>query len=253
MQRRDAVRGGAILVVLLAGVACAQGSGRSNIPWTLDSGETIGNGANVFRAQVGYPGIWLDFIHGIDPTFDIGARFSFNYSFQGTLGFGCDVAGFGCGSSFYGGGVGLDFQLLLRKTIAEISGRYKLAFTFDPGFMLYFPSEPVFQTTTVAGIMFPIGAQIGFPVAPKVVINVSFELPMYITFSNEFANSLQGGAFFLPIMFGGGVEWLAMPNLDVTFKLALGPTIATGTVGTGGTAGGVAFTLTTMAGVGYRF
>jgi hypothetical protein len=250
MHKRSAVRVGAVLVLLLAGVASAQ---KSNVPWTLDSGETVGNGANVFRAQVGYPGIWLDFIHGIDPTFDLGARFSFNYSFQGTLGFGCNVDGFGCGSSFYGGGIGLDFQLLLRKTIAELSGRYKLALTFNPGFMLYFPSEPVFQTTTVAGIMFPIGAQIGFPVSPQVVINASFELPMYVTFGNEFSNSASGGAFFIPIMFGGGVEWLAMHNLDVTFKLAMGPTIATGTVGTAGTSGGVAFTLTTMAGIGYRF
>jgi hypothetical protein len=251
MQRRDAVRGSAILVVLLAGVASAQG--KPNVPWTLDSGETIGNGANVFRAQVGYPGIWLDFIHGIDPTFDLGARFAFNYSFEGTLGFGCNFGGIGCGASFYSGGIGLNFQVLLRKTIAEIAGRYKLALTFNPGFMLYFPSEPVFQTTTVAGIMFPIGAQIGFPVSPKVVINASFELPMFVTFGNEYSNSASGGAFFIPIMFGGGVEWLAMPNLDVTFKLAMGPTISTGTVGDAGTSGGVAFTLITVAGIGYRF
>jgi hypothetical protein len=246
MHRRNAMRGAAVLILLVAGVAGAQH--QTGHQWTLDSGETVGAGDNVFRAQVGYPGIWLDLIHGLDPTFDIGGRFAFNYSFQGTLGFGCSVDGFGCGNSFYAGGVGLNFQLLLRKTIGEIAGRYKVALTFDPGFMLYFPSYPIVQTTTVAGILLPIGAQIGFPVSPKVVINGSFELPMYVTFGGEISGT--GGSFFIPIMFGGGVEWLAMPNLDVTFKLALGPTIATA----GNAAGSsVAFTLTTMAGIGYRF
>jgi len=249
MHKRNAMRGAAVLVLLVAGMVRAQGR-QTGHEWTLDSGETVGAGANVFRAQVGYPGIWLDLIHGLDPTFDIGGRLAFNYSFQGTLGFSCSVGGFGCGNSFYSGGVGLNFQLLLRKTLGEIAGRYKVALTFDPGFMLYFPSYPILQTTTVAGLMIPIGAQIGFPVSPKVVINASFELPMYVTFGSEFSGG--GGSFFIPIMFGGGVEWLAMHNLDVTFKLAMGPTIATANTSLSG-GGAVAFTLTTMAGIGYRF
>ena len=59
---------------------------------------------------------------------------------------------------------------------------------------------------------------------------------MYVTFSP--------GNFFIPLMFGGGVEYLLQPNLDLTFKLALGPTIAT--------SGGSSFTLQTLLGLAYK-
>ena len=185
--------------------------------WTVDSAQTVGDGSNVLRGQVGWPGLWLDFIHGAGPDFDVGGRFGLNWGgYPGiTLG---------------GSGVGLTFQLLLRKQLFEI-GSFKVALTFDPGFLLEFPSG-----TTIAGIMFPIGAQIGFPVADKVVINGSFEIPMFVTFSP--------GNFFIPLMFGGGVEYLLQPNLDLTFKLALGPTIAT--------SGGSSFTLQGLVGVAYK-
>lgn len=184
--------------------------------WTVDSGQTVGDGANVLRGQVGWPGLWLDFIHGVSSDFDVGGRFGLNWGYYPGL--------------TQGSSVGLTFQLLLRKQMFEIAG-FKVALTFDPGFLLEFPTG-----TTIAGIMFPIGAQIGFPVGDKVVINGSFEIPMYVTFSP--------GNFFIPLMFGGGVEYLLQRNLDLTFKLALGPTIAT--------AGGSSFTLQALFGVAYK-
>lgn len=250
MHKGTAVRGVAVAVLLLAGAARAQG--HPGPAWTVDSGETVGNGMNVFRAQAGYPGIWLDFIHGINPNWDIGGRFGFNYSFQGALGFGESsglCGGFVSCPSYLGSGIGLDFQALIRATIGEIA-HYKVALTFDPGLMLYFPSSSLVNTAAIAGIMFPFGAQIGFPVNPKLVFNASFELPLFATFSNGVSNSNGGGAFFLPILFGGGVEYLLQSDLSLTFKLALGVTISTNSPATISSA---AFTLQTMAGVAYRF
>jgi hypothetical protein len=219
MDMRTAIRGSVVLAMLVAGVASAQTQPTVTSPagqWTVESGQTVGEGSNVLRGQVGWPGIWFDFIHGVDPTFDIGGRFGFNYGFQGLTN----------GSN----GVGLIFQALLRKQITDLGG-FKLALTFDPGFLLYFPSGG-----TIAGITFPIAAQMGFPVADKVVINASFGIPMYVIFSP--------GNFYIPILFGGGVEYLLQPNLALTFDLKIGPTIAT--------AGGSAFTLYTMLGVAYK-
>jgi hypothetical protein len=219
MDSRTAIRGEVVVMLLVAGVASAQGQATVTNPagqWTVESGQTVGEGSNVIRGQVGWPGIWADFIHGVDSTFDFGGRFGFNYGFQGLTN----------GSN----GVGLTFQALLRKQITEIGG-FKLALTFDPGFLLYFPSGG-----TEAGITFPIGAQMGFPVAEKVVINASFSLPMFVIFSP--------GNFFIPILFGGGVEYLLQPDLALTFDLKLGPTIAT--------SGGSAFTLYAMFGVAYK-
>ena len=89
-------------------------------------------------------------------------------------------------------------------------------------------------------------AQIGFPVNNKLVFNASFELPMFITFSDGLSNDGRGGAFYLPLLFGGGVEYLLQPNLSLTFKLALGVTISTNSPNEISSA---AFTLETMAGI----
>jgi hypothetical protein len=222
MHRRSAFGGVVAVVVLMAGLASAQGQPAAPAAtaaggqWTVDSGQTVGDGANVLRGQVGYPGIWLDFIHGLDPTFDIGGRFGFNYGFQGSLAAGS-------------GAVGLTFQALFRKQFAEIGG-FKMAATFNPGFLVYFPS-----VSTITGITFPIGVQMGFPVADKVVVNASFEIPMYVTFGTY-------GYFYVPLLFGGGVEYMLQPDLALTFKLAMGPTISSST----------SFTLETMIGVAYK-
>jgi hypothetical protein len=241
MHQRTKVRAAVLLLSLGASLAQAQTSttaaaspagGGSAPSWTVASGETVGAGNDVVRGQVGWPGLWGDFIHGIDPTFDIGGRFSLNWG------------GFE-GATYGGQGFGLAAQLLLRKQFFDISG-YKVAFTFDPGFILQFPSG----ISTQFGIAFPIGAQIGFPVNDKLVFNATFALPMYVLFGSY-------GAFYIPILFGGGVEYQFQPNLAVTFSLALGPTIGTGSSTTvnGVTfsyGGGTVFTVQTMVGIAYK-
>jgi hypothetical protein len=78
---------------------------------------------------------------------------------------------------------------------------------------------------------------VGFPINDQVILNGSFALPMWVTFGTF-------GTFYIPIMFGGGVEYKIQSNLALTFKLAMGPTIAT--------AGGTSFTLTALFGVAWR-
>lgn len=191
--------------------------------WTVESAKTVGAGHTVFWGQAGFPGIWLELVHGLDPTLEIGGKFAFNYSFEGIV-----------DSST----LGLDFQFLLRKAFFD-NGKVRIAGRFDPGLMLYFPSR-----TTVVGLTFPIGVEFGFPVSSVVSINASFALPMYVTFANG------GTGFVLPLLFGGGVEYLIERNLALTFKLAMGPSI----VVTSGYVGGSApFTLNALFGVAYRF
>jgi hypothetical protein len=229
MRKQTAVRAALLVVSLGAALAQAQTSppppASSSVPaapaWTVDSGQTIGDGNSVVRGQIGWPGIFADYIHGLSSTFDIGGRFGFDWG--------------GYGGGFQSGfGVGLDFQLLLRIQAFDIGG-YKGAFTFNPGFILSFPSGGA-----QAGITFPIGAQIGFPINDKFVVNASLELPFFVTFGNG-----SGGAFFIPILLGGGVEYQFQPNLAFTGKLALGPSIGTNGFGT-------VFDLQFLAGVAYK-
>lgn len=227
MRKQTAVRAALLVVSLGAALAQAQTAppppSTSSVPgapaWTVDSGQTIGDGNSVLRGQIGWPGIYGDYIHGLSSTFDIGGRFGF------------DWGGYG-GATYAGAGVGLDFQLLLRIQAFDIGG-YKGAFTFNPGFILRFPTGG-----SQAGITFPIGAQIGFPINDKFVVNASLELPFFVTFGT-------GSAFFIPILLGGGVEYQLQPNLAFTGKLALGPSIGTGGAGT-------VFDLQVLAGVAYK-
>jgi hypothetical protein len=54
-------------------------------------------------------------------------------------------------------------------------------------------------------------------------------------------------AFYIPLLFGGGVEYLIQPNLAITGKLKVGPTFGTGD------ASGSAFTLYALVGAAYKF
>ena len=184
----------------------------------MDSGETVGAGQNVVRGQVGFPGLWGDFIHGLDSTTEIGGRLKLNYAIEGIT----------SGTHFE-----MVAQFLARKQLVD-TGKMKFALRFDPGLLFYSAGSTVF------GITFPVEGQIGFPIDSKLTINGSFALPMYVTFGTF-------GAFYLPIMFGGGVEYMLQSNLALTAKLAMGPTIV---FAGGGSASN--FTLTALFGVAYR-
>jgi hypothetical protein len=211
--------GAATVAMLVAGPAMAAGEPS----WTVESGATVGAGQTVFWGQAGFPGLWAELIHGLDPTLEIGGKFAFNYAFEGIV-----------NSS----ALGLDFQFLLRKSFFD-NGKIRIAGRFDPGLQLYFPAS-----TTVVGITFPIGVEFGFPVSPVVSVNASFGLPMYVVFANG------GAGFVLPLIFGGGAEYLMERNLALTFKLGLGPSIL---IGNSYVNGAAAFTLYVLFGAAYKF
>lgn len=232
MRNNSVVRGAVLCVALVAGVAGAQTqpTDAATPRWAVDSGWTVGDGANVVRAQVAWPGLWLDFVHGLGSDFDIGGRLALDWGgVAGEVNY-CASAGVfsACGSPVFS----IDFQLLLRKQIAQI-GAFPIALTFNPGFIVY-------TQGSTTGINFPVGAQMGIPFNDKLVFNASFELAMYATFGT-------GGHMVFPLLFGGGVEYAVMPNLLITFKLAMGPSIPT----LSGLS--TSFALEALAGVAYKF
>ncbi|HTS80168.1 MAG TPA: hypothetical protein VMH40_06185 [Myxococcaceae bacterium] len=213
----NAVGWTAVFALCLGGMAHAQ---TSSDHWTVDSAQTVGSGANVVRGQVGFPGLWGDIVHGIDPTTEIGGRLQINYGIEGLT----DSTNFEMG-----------LQFLARKQFVD-TGKFKFAATFNPGFLFW-----TGYSTTTFGITFPIEAQFGIPIDQKFTLNASFGLPMWVTFGDL-------GLFYLPILFGAGVEYLLEPNIALTFKLRVGPTIAFGH-GTSASS----FTLNALVGVAYKF
>jgi hypothetical protein len=214
----------ALVVVMVAGLAQAQSGTRGeDASWTMQSGKTVGTDQTVIWGQVGFPyAPSVELVHGLDALTEIGGKIALDYGDQGVINGCCHV--------------GLDFQFLLRRNFFD-NGKLWIAGTFQPGFILNFPTG-----TTIFGLAFPLGVQFGFPINSVFTLNASFDLAMYCLFGTD----VSTGTFALPILFGGGVEYLLQKNLGLTFQLKIGPTIFT--------AGGSAqFTLYALAGIAYRF
>lgn len=222
MTRLKAVRRAVALIsVCSAGVALAQADGYTPAPsphWTVDSGQTVGAGANVLRAQVGYPGFAGDFIHGLDSQTDIGGRVWLNYAVEGVTN----------ASAFE-----FKIQLTLRRLFLD-SGKIKVAGTFDPGYLNFSKNG-----LSKSGMSLPIGVQVGIPINEVMTANVSFDVPFWFTFG-DFSQ------FDIPLLFGVGFEYLLQPNLALTAKIKAGPDITTGSFST------TNFALYALAGIAYK-
>ena len=208
------------MTMCAAGAAAAQtevtpatGSHR----WTVDSGETVGAGANVAAAAVGYPGLDLRLFHGLDSTTDVNAHVVINYAFEGiTRGTRFEFAA----------------QVGIRKELLSFGGNMKLAGTFDPGII-------VAASPGEFGLKIPIGLQMGIPLSQVLIANASLDLPLFFTFGDF-------NAFYIPLLFGGGIEYLLEPHIAITGKFKVGPTFGTNGFPT-------SFTMYLLAGVAYKF
>lgn len=216
----NAVCWSAVLTMCAAGAVRAQtevtpatGSHR----WTVDSGETVGAGANVAAAAVGYPGLDLRLFHGLDATTDVNAHVGINYAFEGIT-----------------RGTRFEFtaQVGIRKELLTFGGNMKLAGYFDPGIL-------VAASPGQFGIKIPIGVEMGIPLNEKIMLNGSLDLPFFFTFGDF-------NAFYVPLLFGGGIEYLLEPHIALTGKLKVGPTFGTNGFPT-------SFTLYLLGGVAYKF
>ena len=211
----------AVLSLCISGAARAQtevtpatGSQR----WSVQSANTVGAGANVVSGQAGYPGLEVMFIHGLDSTTDVNAQVGLNYAFEGlTQGTRFEFTG----------------QVGIRKELLVFGNSLKLAGRFDPG-ILWGASPGQF------GIKIPVGLELGIPINELMIANASLDLPLFFTLGNV-------NAFYIPLLFGVGVEYLIQPNLAVTAKLKMGPTWGTGD------ASGSSFTLYALVGAAYKF
>ena len=185
--------------------------------WTVDSAETVGAGANVGAAAAGYPGLDLRLFHGLDATTDVNARIGLNYAFEGIT-----------------QGTRFEFtaQVGIRKELLSFGPHMKLAGTFDPGILIA-------ASPGQFGIKIPFGLQVGMPLGEKIMANASFEIPMFFTLGDF-------NAFYVPLLFGGGIEYLLEPHIAITGKLKLGPTFITN-------GGGTQFTLYVLVGAAYKF
>jgi len=209
-----------VLTVCVAGAARAQAdvvSSTGSHRWSVQSAETVGPGANVGVFQAGFPGVDLMLIHGLDQTTDVNAHVGLNYAFEGLT----------TNSRFE-----FTAQVGIRKELLTFGGNVKMSGRFDPGIIIA-------ASPGQFGLKIPLGLELGIPLSSVMIINASFDLPLYFTFGDF-------NAFYILLLFGGGVEYLIQPNLAITGKVKVGPTFVTN-------GGGTNFTLYVLAGVAYKF
>ena len=195
-------------------VTTATGSHR----WTVQSAETVGPGVNVGALQAGFPGLDLMLIHGLDDTTDVNAHVGLNYAFEGLT----TAARFE-----------FTAQVGIRKELLAIGNNMKLSGRFDPGILIA-------TSPGVFGIKIPVGLEFGIPLSSQLIVNATLDLPMFFTLGDV-------SAFYIPLLFGGGAEYLIQPNLAVIGKIKVGPTWGTGD------ASGSHFTLYALVGAAYKF
>ena len=194
-------------------MAPATGSSR----WTVESAETVGANNNVFAGAVGFPGLELQLIHGLDATTDVRAQMGLNYAVEGIT----QTTRFE-----------FTAQVGIRKELLTLGHNTKLAGRFDPGILIG-------ASPGQFGIKIPLGLELGIPLSRELIANASFDVPMFFTLGDF-------NAFYVPLLFGGGVEYLIKPNLAFTGEIKVGPTFITNS-------GGTQFTLYVLLGVAYKF
>jgi hypothetical protein len=194
--------------------------------WSLLSGKTVGAGSTALHFQFGWPGVSVGLVHGLRNNLDLGGRFTFNYGYEGIT-----------------SGVipGLKLQGLLRVNFVE-RGRFNFGMEVAPGPMFYFQSNGF----TRVGLVIPAALQFGIAVSSAVMVNFGFELPMFVQFtpSAPLTTGANIPGLYVPILFGGGIEYFIDRNLALTFNMRMGPTIYP--------IGFARFTLYSLFGLGWK-
>jgi hypothetical protein len=186
--------------------------------WSLYSGQTVGAGSNVVSGQLGWPGLWLTYLHGATNQFDLGARLTaINYAFESRTD---DVV------------PGMKLQLVGRLSLLD-QGRFNLGFEFAPGPLVYFH-----EGFTEWGLALPLKLQMGLAAGSAMLLNFGIDFPLFVTFGDL-------SSLYVPILAGGGVEYFIDRRLAVSFNLRMGPSIRTENSTT-------AFAMDALIGVAYK-
>ena len=193
------VVGALLFAAPMAGAQVSRGfpAAPSESNWSATQGRTVGTDHNVVTGEVGWPGLAVQWLHGLDPRTDVGLRFGFNYGFENTT------------TSL----VGVDLQVPVRRYLMR-SGRFDIEAHVAPGFTFYGNHGDM-----LFGVGAPVGLVAAYQMDPKLTVSVGGDVPILLSITNPF------GFLFGPLV-GGGAEYKIDKDLAVTGKVRIGPEFA---------------------------
>jgi hypothetical protein len=184
------------------------------LSWDLLGGGVPTSGA-ILQAEVGITGL---------------PRVAYHYSLKQGLSVGGQV-GLDWGHyHLVSPTVALELQAAVRYSVYR-SPTLSIGLRADPGFYYNFASS-------LFGLLFPIGANVGYTVDDRIIVGGGVEVPMLLLFSG------RSSGLALPLLFGPIAEYHLSPPLAITLDAKVGPVFNTG--------GGTDFGLKLMVGLGYR-
>jgi hypothetical protein len=199
--------------------------------FSVIGGDTVGASANVLEASLGYPGLTLGYVHGMRRDLDLGGRVEVNGTYEGLT---------------FAPTMGVKGQGLLKIRLME-AGRTNLGLELAPGLMAYNT-----RFGTAGGAVLGAGVKFGIRATDKLGIGIATESPLFFAFAPLRVPDVSGpysvvypGGLYVPVLFGGGVEYAIAQNLLLTGDLRMGPTFITAT-------SNAMFTLQAKAGVAWR-
>ena len=172
----------------------ASASGR----WSMYAADTVGEGANGFGAELGWPDLTLGFVHGTSPTSDVGVKLELTYAFEG---------------STVDNKIGMGVRVPFRFNVSR-SDKLSILFHLDPGIKL------ITYTPLSFGLQAPIGVMFGFRPQPNLSLGFGLDVPLvfYIT-------GFPSPLIFIGPQFGPTLEYHIEQNVIIGLNARFGPLI----------------------------
>ncbi|HXX31849.1 MAG TPA: hypothetical protein VEJ89_14200 [Myxococcaceae bacterium] len=199
-------------------------------------------------AEGGYPGVFVEYLGGMSPSFSLGGKFTFNYGLEGDI---------------HKYAPGIKLQAVLLFVLPQL-GPFTPTVRVDPGLYSYFfgqrptvgglragpgpgptaltappvphggqkqasPYPPYYGSSyddqgpsyygTLYATVIPVSYQVAFPMVPRWTGRLAIGVTPNITFGNG------NGGFVLPIQAGAGLSYALQPGLELRIDYVVGPRI----------------------------
>jgi hypothetical protein len=187
-----------VAALLFAGGASAQTLSLGNSAagpshWSVETGETVSPGRDALKFDLGWPGLGVTYLHGVNDRTDFGVHFELLYGFEQTS------------VSHFGLGFGVPLRLIVNR-----HERITVEVHVEPGMRVY----P--DTNTAFFLRAPFGGTLGVQITPELRLAAKADL--------DFAIQIPNTAYLeIGPEFGFAVEYAVDKNLNIAFNTLFGP------------------------------